>query len=66
MSSVYLAPEETNSQICQKNWNFEFQKEMFWLFLFEVLCFVILNFTYVHDLKNDRLNKIKEGSIQVE
>lgn len=32
-SSVYLAPEETNSQICQKNEIMKFKKKRFDIFI---------------------------------
>lgn len=40
-SSVYLAPEETNSQICQKNEIMKFKKKRFDIFIWNaLLCFV--------------------------
>lgn len=57
-SSVYLAPEETTSQICQKIEILKFQKKRFDIFIWNaMLC--LLNFTYIYNFKNNYLNKSK-------
>lgn len=55
-SSVYLAPEETTSQICQKIEILKLQKKCFDIFIWNALL-CLLNFTYIYNFKNNYLNK---------
>lgn len=63
---IYLQKKQIHKSVKKKKRKIWISERNVLTFLFEVLCFVILNFTYIHNLKNNYLNKMKEGLIQVE